>query len=74
MNPITAKPPPIDRGSLVLEMLRQIRDEYRANGDTVPARIIDRAMVRVARQLAKRTDQGRRDDEPTPSTPPLASG
>lgn len=74
MNPITARPAPIDRGSLAVEMLRQIRDEYRARGDTLAARIIDRAMVRVARQLAKRTDQGRRDDEPTPSSPSPASG
>lgn len=47
-----------------VEVLREIRDEYRTRGDTLAARIIDRAIVQVARRLAQRTDQGRRDDEP----------
>ena len=64
---MSAEPPPSapaeDRGTQAIETLREIRDEHRARGDLLAYRLLDRAMVRVARRLAGRTDAGRRDDE-----------
>lgn len=59
-----------DAVRVATETLREMRDEFRAKGDVLAARIADRCLVRVARRLAGRTDEGRREDnepgEPTP--------
>lgn len=63
MSPITSKPALVDRSAQVLDVLRQMRKEYRARNDTAAAEVISRAIALAVRQLARRRGPARQGAE-----------